>query len=354
MTAPEGTAPGPTAPAYRPDQLLGAKFDTPDQTGKLIGWEPEGTAPGQAAQRDAREALADMLWRYRKELGDDQAHILELADAYAADERREGCADAEAVAAAAAAQPAPDLGAAWADLQSEIRNAVSLHCTGNDVPCDLCLRETDRAMTAVDAYAYLVAEHERTREAAAQPPGACAPDRPNAKFREWMQARGINPDLSMVASNFSPDDMRDAYEAGMTAAVVAYAGRPDLGEREAAAQPASGAELLKLADDWDKLADENDNDSIRSGEAEWAYRANELRSCAASLRVLASGWPVPAEQPAPAAAPELAAAQAALARVLSWFRANGAYRKAEVTRAQLAHAYQDGGLEVPEELRRFL
>jgi hypothetical protein len=28
-------------------------------------------------------------------------------------------------------------------------------------------------------------------------------------------------------------------------------------------------------------------DSIESGEAEWAYRANELRSCAGSLRMLA-------------------------------------------------------------------
>ena len=57
------------------------------------------------------------------------------------------------------------------------------------------------------------------------------------------------------------------------------------------------AELLKLADEWDKLADENDNDGIKSGEAEWSYRASELRSCAASLRVLASGWPPAGERP---------------------------------------------------------
>jgi hypothetical protein len=70
---------------------------------------------------------------------------------------------ATSLSAAQQPQPAPDLGAAWADLESDIRVAVSLHCTGTDVPCDLCLRETDRAMTAVDAYARLVAEHERTR-----------------------------------------------------------------------------------------------------------------------------------------------------------------------------------------------
>lgn len=58
-------------------------------------------------------------------------------------------------------------------------------------------------------------------------------------------------------------------------------------------------------------------------------------------------------------APELAevintAAQAALARVLSWFAADGTRRGASATRAQLARAYADGGLTVPEELRRFL
>lgn len=61
-------------------------------------------------------------------------------------------------------EPAPDLGAAHADLESEIRVAVSLHCTGPGVPCDLCLRETDRAMKAIDAYARDVAQHERARE----------------------------------------------------------------------------------------------------------------------------------------------------------------------------------------------
>lgn len=72
-----------------------------------------------------------------------------------------------------------------------------------------------------------------------------------------------------------------------------------------AQKPAPGqaarSSLAQLADDWDKLADENDNESIRSGEAEWAYRANELRSCAAALRTLAAQ-----ERPAPELATLLA------------------------------------------------
>ena len=28
------------SPYWRPDQLLGARFDTPDMTGELLGWEP--------------------------------------------------------------------------------------------------------------------------------------------------------------------------------------------------------------------------------------------------------------------------------------------------------------------------
>lgn len=142
-------------------------------------------------------------------------------------------------------------------------------------------------------------------------------------------------------------------------------------EREAAAQPASGEVVEQLradimapgglefvrADIHDTLldavlknADEDLNgfDGTREQEAEHYVRW--LESERARLVEMLDN---PA--PAPAAAPgEFPAAQAALARVLSWFRANGAYRKAEVTRAQLAHAYQDGGLEVPEELRRFL
>jgi hypothetical protein len=78
--------------------------------------------------------------------------------------------------------PGPDLGAASADLESEIRVAVSLHCTGPAVPCDLCLRETDRAMTAVAAYARLVAEHERSRP---KP----APDRITEDTRAYVSTR---------------------------------------------------------------------------------------------------------------------------------------------------------------------
>jgi len=51
---------------------------------------------------------------------------------------------------------------------------------------------------------------------------------------------------------------------------------------------------------------------------------------------------------------ETAQAEAALARVLSWFAPHGTREAANVTRAQLARAYADGGLQVPEEMRRFL
>ena len=56
----------------------------------------------------------------------------------------------------------------------------------------------------------------------------------------------------------------------------------------------------------------------------------------------------------PQPAPELAATQAALARVLAWFPTSGTRNAAAATRAQLARAYADGGLDVPEELQRFL
>jgi len=55
-----------------------------------------------------------------------------------------------------------------------------------------------------------------------------------------------------------------------------------------------------------------------------------------------------------AAVSDVTAARAALARVLSWFADGGTRRDAMATRAQLARAYADGGLTVPEELRRFL
>ena len=32
----------PATPVYRPDQLLGARHDTPDMTGALVGFEPFG------------------------------------------------------------------------------------------------------------------------------------------------------------------------------------------------------------------------------------------------------------------------------------------------------------------------
>jgi uncharacterized membrane protein len=71
----------------------------------------------------------------------------------------------------------------------------------------------------------------------------------------------------------------------------------------------------------------------------------------------AAGWEAAdavVAQPAPELAAAFPAAKAALARVLSWFPVTGTRNEATATRAQLAHAYQDGGLDVPEELRRFL
>lgn len=47
--------------------------------------------------------------------------------------------------------------------------------------------------------------------------------------------------------------------------------------------------------------------------------------------------------------------RAAHASTLAWFDGQtGTRREATVTRAQLASAYRDGGLSVPEELVRFL
>lgn len=127
--------------------------------------------------------------------------------------------------------------------------------------------------------------------------------------------------------------------------------------------------------------------TIEGGEAEPA--PGDLRPALESLArfwvreyVTADGWPdvcakqlldvlggarePKPEQPAPglAAAPELREAMAEtrkvreqLATVLGWLRAVDGITRVQVgnvTRAQLARAYQDGGLQVPEELRRFL
>lgn len=66
------TAPEPEAPAYRPDQLLSARHDTPDQTGAVTDWEPvtEAATPPMA--------LA--------------AELDKIADGFAGDGRK--CADA--------------------------------------------------------------------------------------------------------------------------------------------------------------------------------------------------------------------------------------------------------------------
>lgn len=50
-------------------------------------------------------------------------------------------------------------------------------------------------------------------------------------------------------------------------------------------------EVVKTAGDWEELADENDDDYSQDGDPEWASRANQLRSCAETLRMLAEDAP---------------------------------------------------------------
>lgn len=58
-------------------------------------------------------------------------------------------------------QPAPDLGAAYAGLESEIRDvlAETRKCRAEGEPCRVCERLVTRAMRAADAYARDVAGH---------------------------------------------------------------------------------------------------------------------------------------------------------------------------------------------------
>lgn len=48
-------------------------------------------------------------------------------------------------------------------------------------------------------------------------PAATRPHWLVADFEGYMKAQGYNPDLTMICSNFGPDDLRDAFEAGMQA-----------------------------------------------------------------------------------------------------------------------------------------
>jgi hypothetical protein len=63
-----------------------------------------------------------------------------------------------------------------------------------------------------------------------------------------------------------------------------------------------------------------------------------------------------AARPGEALAADNARLREQLAKVLGWFQAHPGWAKQEATatRAQLASAYRDGGLTVPDELRRFL
>jgi len=68
-------------------------------------------------------------------------------------------------------QPAPDLSAGLADLESELRDVtrqIAL-CRSTKIPCVFCEQEITRAMGAVRRWAQDVAEHERTREPRAAP-----------------------------------------------------------------------------------------------------------------------------------------------------------------------------------------
>lgn len=128
----------------------------------------------------------------------------------------------------------------------------------------------------------------------------------------------------------------------------------------AAAQPASGDdrasfERAALIDTLVKIRQACKHPEDVAGKTSGSQIVNGKYLAEHILRIIGA-LPHITEQPAPAAAPEppFPAAQAALARVLSWFAGDGTRREAAATRAQLAHAYQDGGLPVPDELRRFL
>lgn len=81
----------------------------------------------------------------------------------------------------------------------------------------------DRALPGfLDALAAIDAKRQAGAPAPAEP-GAKAPDRPSAKFRAWMETQGY-PMPGEDGSRYSGDEMAAAFEGGITAAVVAYAG----------------------------------------------------------------------------------------------------------------------------------
>jgi hypothetical protein len=82
------------------------------------------------------------------------------------------------------------------------------------------------------------------------------------------------------------------------------------------------------------------------------------------VNVTVNGEPQPVTEGTPMVSRELAEAMAQtrkvqdiLAKVLGWFtppRQGWSMYEASVTRSQLANAYRDGGIPMPNELRRFL
>jgi hypothetical protein len=113
---------------------------------------------------------------------------------------------------------------------------------------------TDAEVAEVAGSVRAIARHAIAAQEPQPAPGAAAPDRPNAKFTEWLELHnaqfGGNP-----THEYGGGDMRDAYEAGMTAAVVAYACRPDLGA-QADALTALRSGITGLAADLDRSARE--------------------------------------------------------------------------------------------------
>jgi hypothetical protein len=93
-----------------------------------------------------------------------------MAEAFTA-----GMQAARDYAAEAGPQPAPDLGAAYADLESEIREVTVqiAQCRSGGLACRFCEGQIAHAMKAVDAYARDVAQHERTRDSVADHPDDC-------------------------------------------------------------------------------------------------------------------------------------------------------------------------------------
>jgi hypothetical protein len=158
-----------------------------------------------------------------------------------------------------------------------------------------------------------------------------------AAIAAYIEANGRDPvDVrSVVAEALAAQDARPAPGdvAGLLDPLHALAAKWDA---TAARNQRNGQSLVDQGDEYG-------NEGLAVAEA--------LGACVVDLRAVLADAP---DAPAPKPAPELAAAMAVLRRVLEWFPTGGTRNEASATRAQLAAAYLDGGLNVPEELRKFL